>query len=106
MKKRKFADGGIYTAEMGQPPQEPDGASVTPGPKKPMPKPAMKRPAPPMKRPAPKGGMFREGMPVPQDIDGASATPSPRAPGMKKGGSVSARADGIAKRGRTNCKMV
>lgn len=104
MKKRKFADGGIYTAAMGQPPQEPDGASVTPGPKKPMPKPAMKRPMP-VKRPA-GGGMFREGMPVPQDIDGASATPSPRAPGMKKGGSVSARADGIAKRGRTNCKMV
>ena len=25
--------------------------------------------------------------------------------GMKKGGSVSKRADGIAKRGKTNCKM-
>ena len=87
----------VYTAEMGQPPQDIDGASVTPGPKRP----AMKRPAPPMKKPAPKGGgMFREGMPVPQDIDGASAKP------FKKGGSVSARADGIAKRGRTNCKMV
>ena len=59
-----------------------------------------------MKKKYADGGMFREGMPVPQDIDGASATPTPRAPGMKKGGSVSARADGIAKRGRTNCKMV
>lgn len=88
----------VYTAEMGQPPQDIDGASATPTPMK---KPAMKRPAPPMKKPAPKGGgMFREGMPVPQDIDGASVKP------YKKGGSVSARADGIAKRGRTNCKMV
>lgn len=94
----------VYTAEMGQPPMEPDGGSVTPSPKRAMPKPPMKRPAPPMKRPA-GGGMFREGMPVPQDIDGASATPTPRAPGMKQGGSVSARADGVAKRGRTNCKM-
>jgi hypothetical protein len=108
MKKRKFADGGIYTAEMGQPPMEPDGGSATPTPRRAMPKPPMKRAAPPMKRPAPKGGgVFRAGMPVPQDIDGASATPTPTpAPGMKKGGSVSARADGIAKRGRTNCKMV
>lgn len=85
----------VYTAEMGQPPQDIDGASATPSPKKP----AMKRPAPP-KKPAPKGeGMFREGMPVPQDIDGGSAKP------FKKGGSVSARADGIAKKGKTNCKM-
>jgi hypothetical protein len=29
----------------------------------------------------------------------------PKVPGMKKGGSVSARADGIAKKGKTNCKM-
>lgn len=105
MKKRKFADGGIYTADMGQPPQEPDGASVTPAPRRAMPPMAAKAPArramPAAKRPAPKGsGIFREGMPVPQDIDGASAKP------YKQGGSVSARADGIAKRGRTNCKMV
>ena len=33
MKKHKFADGGIYTAEMGQPPMEPDGGSVSPAPK-------------------------------------------------------------------------
>jgi hypothetical protein len=56
-----------------------------------------------MKRAAPKGsGMFREGMPVPQDIDGGSASPKKYA----KGGSVSSRADGIAQRGKTNCKMV
>lgn len=92
----------VYTAEMGQPPMEPDGGSVTPAPKR-AGMPAMKRPAP-MKKPAPKGGgIFREGMPVPQDIDGASA--APKMPGMKKGGSVSARADGIAKKGKTNCKM-
>ena len=110
MKKRKFADGGIYTADMGQPPMEPDGGSATPTPRRAMPKPPMKRAAPPMKRPAPKGGgIFREGMPVPQDIDGASATPTPRAPGMKGGGSVgsaSKRADGIAKRGKTKGTFV
>lgn len=95
----------VYTAEMGQPPMEPDGGSVTPAPKR-AGMPAMKKPMPPMKKPAPKGGgIFREGMPVPQDIDGASVSPAPRAPGMKKGGSVSARADGIAKKGKTNCKM-
>ena len=89
----------VYTADMGSPPQDIDGGSAAPMPSR-RPKPAMKRPAPPMKRPAPKGeGMFREGMPVPQDIDGGSVK-------YAKGGSVSARADGIAKRGRTNCKMV
>lgn len=93
----------VYTAEMGAPPQDIDGGSAAPMPSR-RPKPAMKRPAPPMKRPAPKGeGVFREGMPVPQDIDGGSA--APKMPGMKKGGSVSARADGIAKKGKTNCKM-
>lgn len=96
--KKKYADGGMFREGMPVP-QDIDGASVTPGPRKP----AMKRAAPPMKRPAPKGsGMFREGMPVPQDIDGASV--APRAPGMKGGGSVgsaSKRADGIAKRGKT-----
>ena len=83
----------VYTEDMGMPPQDIDGASVTP----PMPKRA------PMKRPAPKGGgIFREGMPVPQDIDGASVKP------YKKGGSVSAskRADGCAQRGKTRGKMI
>ena len=97
--KKKYADGGMFREGMPVP-QDIDGASVTPGPKKP----AMKRAAPPVKRPAPKGsGMFREGMPVPQDIDGASVKP------YKKGGSVgsaSKRADGIAKKGKTKGTFV
>lgn len=107
--KKKYADGGMFREGMPVP-QDIDGASVTPGPKRPMPKPKMpmKRPMPAMKRPAPKGeGVFREGMPVPQDIDGASV--APRMPGMKKGGSVgsaSRRADGIAKQGKTRGKML
>ena len=75
----------VYTAEMGQPPQDIDGASVTPGPKRP----AMKRP-------------------LPAEAGAGDVTPPPGAPGMpgmKKGGSVSSRADGIAKKGKTNCKM-
>ena len=61
---KKYADGGdIYTAEMGQPPMDPEGA---PSVKK---KPEPKSP----KKPAPKDTVFREGMPVPQDIDGKSA---------------------------------
>jgi len=98
MKKRKFADGGMFREGMPVP-QDIDGGSVSPKPpmKRPMPKPGMAKP--PMKRTAPKGaGMFREGMPVPQDIDGASAKP------YKKGGSVgsaSKRADGIAMKGKT-----
>ena len=70
----------------------------SPTPKVPTPKaPTPKKPAPP------KDTVFREGMPVPQDIDGASAP-------MKKasGGSVSsasARADGIATKGKTRGKM-
>ena len=97
--KKKYADGGMFREGMPVP-QDVDGASVTPGPKKFMAKPAMKRPAP-AKRPA--GGMFREGMPVPQDIDGASAKP------YKKGGSVSSasrRADGIARQGKTKGRML
>jgi hypothetical protein len=107
MKKRKFADGGMFREGM-QVPQDVDGASVTPSPspamKRPMPKPATAKPTmpkPAMKRPAPKGsGMFREGMQVPQDIDGASAKP------YKKGGSVSKRADGIATKGKTKGTQV
>ena len=92
----------VYTAEMGQPPMDVDGGSAPP-----MRRPAMKRAAPPMKRPAPKRAASMKdsvytaemGQP-PQDIDGASA------PRYKNGGSVSRRADGIAARGKTNCKMV
>lgn len=93
MKKRKFAEGGIYTAEMGKPPTDPE--SVPAVAKKPMPK----TPAP--KKPVPKDTVFREGMPVPQDVDGASA---PRK--LAKGGSASSRADGIATKGKTKGTMV
>jgi hypothetical protein len=88
---KKYKDGGIYTAEMGQPPTDPEGAPPS---KKPAPKTAPKKPAP-------RDSVFREGMPVPQDIDGGSA-PKPKK--MASGGYVKA-ADGIAKRGKTRGKM-
>ena len=89
---KKYNEGGIYTAEMGQPPMDPEGA---PSSKKPAPK------APPPKPTVPKDTVFREGMPVPQDIDGKSA---PRKKKMASGGYTRA-ADGIAKRGKTRGKM-
>jgi hypothetical protein len=88
---KKYKDGGIYTAEMGQPPTDPEGAPPS---KKPAPKTAPKKPAP-------KDSVFREGMPVPQDIDGGSA-PKPKK--MASGGYVKS-ADGIAQRGKTRGKM-
>jgi hypothetical protein len=91
---KKYNEGGIYTAEMGKPPQDIDGASAT---KSPAPK---KAPAP--KKSAPKDSVFREGMPVPQDIDGGSASKPKR---MASGGTASSRADGIASRGKTRGKM-
>jgi hypothetical protein len=65
---KRFNDGGIYTAEMGKPPTDPEGVPAT----KPVGKPAAKKPAPKKPMP-PKDTVFREGMPVPQDIDGKSA---------------------------------
>ena len=62
---KKYAEGGIYTAEMGNPPTDPEGVPAS---KKPMPK-----APPPKKTVPPKDTVFREGMPVPQDIDGKSA---------------------------------
>jgi hypothetical protein len=130
---KKYAEGGIYTAEMGKPPMNPESAPPS---KKPAPKP----PAPKKSAP-PKDTVFREGMPVPQDIDGRSAPrKSPQElmqefraekkgisveemrkkagaeydKKMKAGefyskggsvGSASKRADGIAKRGKTRGKM-
>ena len=88
---KKYAEGGIYTAEMGKPPTDPEGVPAV---KKPAPKPVPKKPMPP------KDTVFREGMPVPQDIDGASVKK------MAKGGSASARADGIASRGKTRGTMI
>jgi hypothetical protein len=93
---KKYAEGGIYTADMGQPPMDPEGGSVPPR-RKPIPaakKPAVKRPP---KRPE---GIFREGMDVPQDIDGGSVK------GMSRGGSASSRGDGIAQRGKTRGTFV
>ena len=89
---KRYAEGGIYTAEMGQPPMDPEGAP-------PSKRPAPKAPAP--KTPPPKDSVFREGMPVPQDIDGKSA---PRKKKMANGGYVRA-ADGVAQRGKTRGKM-
>jgi hypothetical protein len=88
---KKYAEGGIYTAEMGKPPMDPEGVPAS---KKPAPKaPAPKKAAPP------KDTVFREGMPVPQDIDGGSV----RKKKMASGGVT--RADGIAQRGKTRGKM-
>ena len=91
---KKYAEGGIYTAEMGQPPMDPEG--VPAGKKMP---PAKAAPTP--KKPVPRDTVFREGMPVPQDIDGRSA---PRKKKMASGGYTRA-ADGIAQRGKTRGKM-
>lgn len=93
MKKRYDSGGEVYTAEMGQPPMDPEGAPST---KKAAPKPAPKKTAPP------KDSVFREGMPVPQDIDGASVRKTKK---MASGGSASSRADGIAQRGKTRGMM-
>ena len=74
-KMKSYRDGGIYTAEMGQPPQDIDGGSA---PRKPPAKP--KEPAKPKAPPKPV---------KPMEVKKA------------KGGSI----DGIAQRGKTNCKM-
>jgi hypothetical protein len=90
---KKFKEGGIYTAEMGQPPTDPEGAPPS---KKSAPKPTPKKPVP-------KDSVFREGMPVPQDIDGGSASKPKK---MASGGSVfRAGADGVASKGKTRCKV-
>lgn len=89
---KKYAEGGVYTAEMGQPPTDPEGAP-------PSKKPAAKTP-PPKKTAPPKDTVFREGMPVPQDVDGASVSKPKK---LASGGVT--RADGIAQRGKTRGKM-
>ena len=90
---KKYNQGGIYTAEMGQPPMDPEGAP-------PSKKSASKTPPP--KQPVPRDTVFREGMPVPQDIDGGSA---PRKKKMASGGYTKA-ADGCATKGKTRGTMV
>ena len=84
---KKYAEGGVYTAEMGQPPMDPESA------------PSVKKPAP--KTPPPKDTVFREGMPVPQDIDGASVSKK-----AKGGMTASSRADGCCTKGKTRGKMM
>lgn len=74
-KVKSFRDGGIYTADMGQPPQDIDGGSAPPkAPAKPKASTKPKAPSKPVK---------------PMEVKKA------------KGGSI----DGIAQRGKTNCKM-
>ena len=93
---KRYAEGGdVYTAEMGQPPMDPEGAPAT---KKAAPKPAPK--PTPKKTAPPKDTVFREGMPVPQDKDGASVSKPKK---LASGGVT--RADGIAQRGKTRGKM-
>ena len=82
----------VYTAEMGQPPMDPEGAPPTK-------KPAAKKPTP--KKPTPKDTVFREGMPVPQDVDGASVSKK-----AKGGMTASSRADGCCTKGKTRGKMM
>ena len=82
----------VYTAEMGQPPMDPEGAPASK-------KPAAKKPTP--KKPVPKDSVFREGMPVPQDIDGASVSKK-----AKGGMTASSRADGCCTKGKTRGKMM
>ena len=88
---KKYNEGGIYTAEMGKPPMDPEGVAAV---KKLIPK------TPPKKTAPPKDTVFREGMPVPQDIDGASVKK------LAKGGSASSRADGCCTKGKTKGTMV
>ena len=66
-----------------------------------------KKPQPPVKH-----GVYNpdSGAPPPQDIDGGSVKTAPKASKPKKmasgGMTASARADGIAQRGKTRCKIV
>ena len=77
-KLKKYRDGGIYTAEMGKPPQDIDGGSA------------------PAKKPAPKQSMAKK-TPAPKKPE------APKKPMVKmaKGGSI----DGIAQRGKTRGKV-
>jgi hypothetical protein len=92
---KKYADGGIYTAEMGPPPQDIDGGSA---------------PRPKKKRESNEGIYTAEMGAPPQDIDGGSA-PRPKktqkpAPKKYAAGGYTKAADGCAQRGKTRGKMV
>ena len=89
----------VYTAEMGQPPMDPEVAPATPKKKKPAPPP----PAPKMKDTPQHSPIWTEqsGIPVPQEPEVAKPT-------KKAGGGMtaSARADGIAQRGKTRGTLI
>lgn len=81
-------------------PFEPDDASAVDKKKvKPVAPPASAASAPTPKK---SSGVFREGMDIPYEPDDASAAPIKKA----SGGTASARADGIAQRGKTRGTMI
>jgi hypothetical protein len=98
-KMKSYRDGGIYTADMGEPPQDIDGGSA---PKK---KPALKRLTPKQSEAARDEAKKRfsempRGTTRKLTKDDLILTSKDKA-SFRKGGSI----DGIAKRGKTNCKM-
>jgi hypothetical protein len=98
---KKYAQGGIYTEAMGQPPMDIDGASAGMAKPTPKPIPMPTRPVRPSKM-APEGrAMKRDGRNAAKADMQKKATPKKYA----QGGSVSKRADGIAQRGKTSCKV-
>lgn len=88
---KKYADGGDVMDDINFLGKRAPEAGMAPR------KPAPRKPAP-RRRPM-----------LPPEAGAGDVTPPPGAPGMptgmKSGGSVSKRADGIAQRGKTNCKM-
>jgi hypothetical protein len=103
---KKYRDGGIYTADMGEPPQDIDGGSA---PKKPAPKvPKPKRlPLTPKQSEAARDEARKRLFEMPRGTtrkltkDDMVLTSKDKA-SFRKGGSI----NGIAKRGLTKCKMV
>jgi hypothetical protein len=85
--KRRYADGGIYTAEMGQPPMDPEMAPPSPKPK------AVKKPP-----------VAAEPMPG-EEIGVRQEKKQAYKKKFASGGYTKA-ADGIAKKGKTRGTMV
>lgn len=97
---KKYRDGGIYTADMGQPPQDIDGGSAPPK------KPALKRLTPKQSEAARNGAKkelseFKRRPTGKLTKDDLMLTGKDKS-SYAKGGKI----DGIAKRGRTKCKTV
>jgi hypothetical protein len=104
---KKYRDGGIYTADMGEPPQDIDGGSA---PKKPAPKVPKPKRLPLEQSEAARNEAKKElsefKRRTPDKLtkfkkDDLILTSKDKA-SFRKGGSI----DGIAKRGRTKCKTV